>query len=296
MIWLFAWRLSRWLPVSVMAFIIKRVTPVALRRGAIPVEHLKRNLAAVLGELPAEQMDALVHTNVRSYARYWREVFELSRPRGLRLLRQVVVHHADVLRQAAARGHGVVLALPHMANWDLAGAWAAQHYRVTTVAEQVSPRQLYERFCTMREGVGMRVIPLGSGLETLTLLRQTLEAQQVVALVADRVVTGAAGVPVRFADEQAVLPAGPATLAYQTGAALVPVDLHYVDQQMHVCFLPPVSVDQGRPRREEVARVTQVLADVFVDVVRAHPQDWRALQPVVTHTPPSPELQRQDGS
>ena len=36
-----------------MAFIIKRVTPAALRRGAIPVEHLKRNLAAVLGELLA---------------------------------------------------------------------------------------------------------------------------------------------------------------------------------------------------------------------------------------------------
>ena len=293
MIWLVAWRISRWLPATALTALIDRLTPVALRRGVIPSEHLRRNLTAVLGELPADELNELVVRNVRSYGRYWREVFQLSRPRGRRLLQQVVVTEPQVLRDAVARGHGVVLALPHMANWDLAGAWTAQYYRVTTVAEQVSPAKLYERFCAMREKLGMRVIPLGAGMETLSLLRQALEANGLVALVADRVVSGTAGVSVSFAGQHAQVPAGPATLAYQTGAALIPVGLHYEGARMCITFLPEVAIDSEQPRRDEVGRATQELANAFASVIREHPQDWRALQPVVTNDASSPEPSRQ---
>jgi len=295
-IWLIAWRLSRWLPVAVTAFIINHVTPLALRCGLIPRDQLRRNLTAVLGALPPRELDELVQRNIRSYARYWQEVFSLSRGGGRDLVRHVVVSDPQVLRDAVARGRGVVLALPHMANWDVAGAWAAQHYHVTTVAEQVTPQGLYECFRSMREGVGMQVIPLGAGLETLGLLRQALAAGGVVALVADRVVSGSTGVPVRFADQQAMLPAGPATLAYQSGAALIPVSLHYEGERMRLAFLPEVVVDSTQPRREEVARATQQLAHVFVAIVREHPQDWRALQPVVTDTPDVTTTPREKGA
>lgn len=288
MIWLIAWRLSRWLPTSVMSAAMDRLVPLALRRGVIPQQHLRRNLTAVLGELEPAALEVLVRRNVRSYARYWVEVFQLSGRRRADVLRQVVVEDPQALRAAASGGAGVVLALPHMGNWDVAGAWAAQYYRVTTVAEQVSPPGLYSRFTRMRESVGMRVVPLVSGAETLTLLCEALEAGGVVALVADRVVSGSAGVPVRFAGGAAMLPAGPATLAYRTGAALLPVSLHYDGPRLCLRFLPQIAVDASQPRRSEVARATQALADAFAAAVARHPQDWRALQPVVGET--SPEL------
>ena len=58
---------------------------------------------------------------MRRYLRYWMEVFRLPSMRRERLSHLAV--HEERIPQALATGRGVVIALPHMANWDLAGAW-----------------------------------------------------------------------------------------------------------------------------------------------------------------------------
>ena len=57
------------------------------------------------------------------------------------------------LRDGFRRGRsGAIVALPHMGNWDLAGAWAClTGMPVTTVAERLRPESLYDRFVAYRE-------------------------------------------------------------------------------------------------------------------------------------------------
>ena len=64
-----------------------------------------------------------------------------------------------------------IVALPHMANWDLAGAWAClTGMPVTTVAERLRPESLYNRFVDYRRQLGMDVIALTGAGNPLGLL------------------------------------------------------------------------------------------------------------------------------
>ena len=180
---------------------------------------------------------------------------------------------------ALADGRGVVLALPHMGNWDLAGAWVVvTRVPFTTVAERLKPEKLFDRFVAYREGLGMEVLPLTGGAGTLGTLAKRLRAGGLVCLVGDRDLS-ASGVQVDFLGEATRMPAGPAALAVQTGAALLPVTLWYdgtpvMKGRVH----EPVPQPEDGDKREKVAAMTQAMARGWGAGVREHPQDWHMLQ------------------
>ena len=92
------------------------------------------------------------------------------------------VHDTGHIRAAfgyLAAGRGVVFALPHMGNYDLAGAWviAKGAGSVTTVAERVKPESVYGRFVAFREGLGVEVPPASGGTSSaFGVLAQRLRA------------------------------------------------------------------------------------------------------------------------
>jgi KDO2-lipid IV(A) lauroyltransferase len=66
-------------------------------------------------------------------------------------------------------------------------------------------------------------------------------------------------------------------LARRTGAALIPVTLHYSGTDMTITFHPPVPHDAGD---DGPATMMQGVADAFTTALRAHPQDWHMMQRV----------------
>ena len=130
----------------------------------------------------------------------------------------------DNLIEAIGRGKGVICALPHMGNWDVAALWlVAQGYPFTTVAERLKPESLFDRFVAYRESLGMEVVALTGGERPPTdILKERLEAGRVICLVADRDLSRN-GIDVTFFGEATRMPAGPALLAATTGAAVCPV-------------------------------------------------------------------------
>ena len=70
--------------------------------------------------------------------------------------------------EALEQGRGVVAALPHSGNWDLAGLWFVETQRrlgrparITTVVERLRPESLFRRFVAYREGLGFEVLAAG---------------------------------------------------------------------------------------------------------------------------------------
>lgn len=172
-----------------------------------------------------------------------------------------------------------MLALPHLGNWDLAGAWVTRNLGVpfTTVAERLKPETLYDRFVAYREGLGMEVLPHTGGSAFGTLARR-LRAGGLVCLVADRDLS-ASGVEVTFFGDTARMPAGPAILAQQTGALLLPVTLWFdATPVMKGRVHPPVEVPETGTRAEMTSLMTQALADAFAEGIADHPEDWHMLQ------------------
>ncbi|MGH3329246.1 MAG: phosphatidylinositol mannoside acyltransferase [Streptomycetales bacterium] len=286
------WALVRQLPEAVVRRVFQAIADAAWRRRGRAVRRLEANLGRVLGPgVPESRLREVSRAGMRSYLRYWREAFRLpvwSAGRIVSTLHTIGEHR---LHDALARGRGAVVVLPHMGNWDHAGAWAvASGIPLTTVAERLKPESLFDRFVSYRVGLGMEVLPLtGGGADVFGTLCRRLRAGRMVCLLGDRDLT-VSGVEVDFFGGRARMPAGPAALALHTGAALIPVTLWYGDDGTYVWFHPEVAVPRAAPsaapsaaaggggRDAQVAAMTQAAADVFARGIAEHPEDWHMLQ------------------
>jgi len=258
---------------------------IAWRRQGPGVQVLEGNLRRVLGpDATGAQVRAVSRESMRSYARYWLEIFRLPVMPVERLFEGMhdIGHIEDAFEYLAA-GRGVVFALPHMGNWDQAGAWiiAKGAGSFTTVAERIEPESVYERFVAFREGLGMEVLPASGGDRPFGILARRLRAGKVVCLPCDRDVTGH-GIEVEFFGEGARMTPGPAALAVQTGAALMPAVLWFSGDGWGVHIGAEIPVPQAGDRKERIKAMTQQIARFFEDGIREHPQDWHMLQRVFT--------------
>ncbi|MCV7408730.1 lipid A biosynthesis acyltransferase [Mycobacterium florentinum] len=240
-------------------------------------DQLRKNLARVIGVPPAQVPDSLMRASLASYGRYWREAFRLPSMDHAVLARRIdeLFIGADNIDAALAVGRGAVLALPHSGNWDMAGVWLAQtRGTFTTVAERLKPESLYRRFIAYRESLGFEVLPLSGGdRPPFDVLCERLRANRVVCLMAERDLTRT-GVEVDFFGEPTRMPAGPAKLAIETGAALCAAHCWNEGDAWRVSISTPLDCSSG-----DVATITQELANRFAHNIAAHPEDWHMLQP-----------------
>ncbi|MFD5030511.1 phosphatidylinositol mannoside acyltransferase [Streptomyces sp. NPDC058220] len=273
------WSTVKTLPEPVAAALGRTIADTTWKRRGKSVLRLESNLARVVPDAGPERLAALSRAGMRSYMRYWMESFRLPSWSAERVRASVEIKDIHHLQNGLASGRGVVLALPHLANWDLAGVWATRALGVpfTTVAERLKPETLYDRFVAYRESLGMEVLPHTGGSAFGTLARR-LRAGGLVCLVADRDLSSS-GVEVDFFGATARMPAGPALLAQQTGALLLPVTLWYEDAPlMRGRVYPPVEVPQTGSRAEKTSVMAQAVADVFATGIAEHPEDWHMLQ------------------
>ncbi|MCD0481237.1 phosphatidylinositol mannoside acyltransferase [Streptacidiphilus sp. ASG 303] len=275
------WSAVRRLPEPAATALFRRIADTAWRQRGKGVQRLEANLRRVRPDAGEAEIRDLSRAGMRSYLRYWQESFRLPAWDADRIARSFAPEGHERIGHHLAEGRGVVLALPHMGNWDLAGAWLVSHlgHRFTTVAERLRPESLFDRFVAYREGLGMEVLPLtGGSVSVVGTLAKRLRAGGLVCLVGDRDLS-ANGVEVDFLGERARVPAGPAALAVQTGAALLPVTLWYDGTPvMKGIVHPEVPVPAEGSRRERSAAMTRALAAVWAEGVRSHPEDWHMLQ------------------
>ncbi len=273
------WHAVRVVPEPASSWLFGQAADLASWRAGGSVRQLRANLVRVTGgKLSEQELDALVRAAMRSYARYWLETFRLPSMDVSTTLARVSTDGAQHLQAAAEAGRGVVVALPHSGNWDVAGLWLVQQgHGFSTVAERLKPESLYDKFVAYRESLGMRVLPLTGGERPpMQVLAERLQAGEVICLVAERDLSRH-GVQVDFFGEPTRMPAGPALLAATTGAALLPVHLHYTETGWSQWIGPPVDLGEGR-LRDRVQRGTQSLADAFASRIAEYPADWHMLQ------------------
>ncbi|MFI1396751.1 phosphatidylinositol mannoside acyltransferase [Streptomyces sp. NPDC020681] len=273
------WSTVKKLPEPAAAALGRTIADVAWKRRGKSVLRLESNLARVVPDASPERLAELSKAGMRSYMRYWMESFRLPTWSQERATDSFDLKGAHYLTDGLEAGKGVILALPHLANWDLAGVWVTRALGVpfTTVAERLKPETLYDRFVAYRESLGMEVLPHTGGAAFGTLARR-LRAGGLVCLVSDRDLS-ASGVDVKFFGDAARMPAGPAMLAQQTGALLLPVTLWYDDTPvMKGRIHPPLDVPETGTREEKTSVMTQALADAFATGIADHPEDWHMLQ------------------
>lgn len=274
-LYLFAWRVVRWLPEKIAYGLFYKLGRSMSKRKGKSVSRLRSNLRRVKPEYTSLQMDSLMESSMRSYMRYWCDTFRFPDWSKERMVKTVEVHNEHLLMDAIAAGTGVIVALPHAGNWDHAGAYfCSKGVKLATVAERLKPELLFRKFVAYREAMGMEVLPLDS--RSIAILAKRLREGGLVALVADRDLSQT-GVSVNFFGGIARMPAGPAVLAINTGAPLVTAYVSYTPRGIHINF-ELLQVSESGTQSERVQETVQRCADNFAKGIAEHPEDWHMLQ------------------
>jgi KDO2-lipid IV(A) lauroyltransferase len=251
--------------------------PFAAGRRAQVERNLRRVRGPHLGGL-ALRRDVIA--TFESYARYYVDSFRLPGTSAEEIEAGITVDGWDKVEAALdnPEGTGVILALPHLGGWEWAGFWvtACRGREMTVVVEELAPRDLYDWFVELRQAFGMHVVPLGPGAAGSVLA--ALRAGHVVCLLCDRDLDGG-GVEVEFFGERTTLPAGPATLALRTGAAVFPCAVYFEGDRHHAVVRDALDASRTGRLRDDVARMTQDLAKELEHLIRAAPEQWHLLQP-----------------
>lgn len=243
-------------------------------------EAASANLSRVLGHPPDSGLvQAATRESMALYGRYWYETFALRTMAWQELNDRFRIEGREHIDSALQAGRGIVLALPHMGNWDAAGHWlSVQGYRMTSVAEALDPPELTELFLRHRRALGMGIVSLTRGREVGEKLARVLRDNQVVALVADRSVSGR-GVPVQMFGATRHLPAGPGLLSLATNAPLCPAAVFTTEDGWLCRIEPPISIERTGQTRQDVAAVARAIAASFERFISMAPTDWHVVLP-----------------
>jgi phosphatidylinositol dimannoside acyltransferase len=249
------WTLICRVPQAWAEWVFAKVAGIAWRRQGPGVQVLEANLRRVLSwKYGTDEVDG-------------KELRTLSR--------------AALLSNLKA-GRGVIIALPHMGNFEQAGAWviARGAGKFTTVAERLRPESVYESFLRFRRSLGFEVLPLTGGGSPFGTLAQRLRGGGLVCLVSDRDLKES-GVEVEMFGQKARISAV-AALAVHTGAALMPTATWFDGEDWGARIYDEIPVPDTGTRAEKIAAMSQALADRFTEAIAEHPQDWHMLQRVFT--------------
>jgi lauroyl/myristoyl acyltransferase len=241
------------------------------RRRTMAHRHMQR----VLG--PEATVERAARRVFGSYGRYWAESL-WSRPRRVpRLSARTRTEGLEYIKQTHAAGLGMILALPHMGNWEAAAPVAGNlGIEVVAVAERLRNPLITRWFTQLRQAFGITVVL--AGRSSMRRLEQAIQRKAAVALLCDRDLSHR-GVTVTFFGEETTLPAGPISLAMRTGVPIFPVVTLFEDGGHLVKILPPIEVPAEGDRAQRLRAGTQLLAEQLEGLIKSAPDQWHLVQP-----------------
>lgn len=196
-------------------------------------------------------------------------------------VRDIAVN-SEKVRALAAEGHGVVIMVPHMGNWDLA-AWALARHGVPLFAIAAKQRNpLIDAWMNRQRETGMEVVTRGSSQVMREILAR-LRRGQAFAILPDLRVP-VLDTPVPFLNGTANVSHGSAMFAVATGAPIVVAALRRegrIHTFEHLATLRPrpdselpQDVSRAEAHRQEAKLLTREAMALIDAAVRKTPDQW----------------------
>jgi KDO2-lipid IV(A) lauroyltransferase len=228
------------------------------------------NLRLAYPDLDARARRRLARRSLRETGKTFAEFAAVWTWGRERLLRQIAeVSGEDLAREALARGGGVIVAGPHLGNWELAGAYCSLHHAITSLYQKPRIVELEPLSRRYRERFGARLVP--AGVSAVRALLASLHRGEMVGILPDQDAGTGLGVFAPFfgqpANTMMLLP----RLAAHTDALVVVTYAERLrDGRFHMRFVP-ASAGIGD---SDVERAAAVLNADVERAVRATPEQY----------------------
>lgn len=179
----------------------------------------------------------------------------------------------DVFRKIIADGHGVILALPHFGNWDLAGITVA-HAGIPIFAIAGSQKNpLTNDWINRKRAKGITVLERGSSAIRQCVKR--LREKEVMAVLPD-VRMKQPDLTVPFLGSEANLGRGMAAFAIQTSSPVLLIRLRRVGLFHHTMAVADTVWPESDSTKDmaEITRITERIMSQIDAQIREEPGQW----------------------
>lgn len=265
---------------GVVATPMAEMTGIALAQTMRTHRHtVERHQRRVNPSLTGPALRRTVYRAFDSYARYWIESLRLPHLSAAAVDRGLNTEGLEHFERAMQAGNGAIMAIPHLGGWEWAGRWVADRgHKITVVVEPLQPPEVFEWFRSLREELGMHVVPLGP--DAAAACSRALKQNHCLCLLSDREI-GGGGVEVEFFGERTRLPAGPAMLSLRTGAPILPTAVYFTERHDgHLGVVrPAIDFERTGRLRDDVGLLTQRVAAELEICIRRAPDQWHLFQP-----------------
>jgi len=240
---------------------------------------VRENLKVIFPEKSRREIRRIRIKMARNFAKYLVDFFRFSKMDLEYMKKNIKVENAHFFDEALSKGKGVIILSAHLGNWELgAVAVALLGYPFWVVVLPHKHKYVDRFFNAQRESKGIKVIPLGKAAR---LCMTALKKNELLALVGDRDFTES-GIVVDFFGKPSIFPKGPAALALNTGAVILPgFMVRNADDSFTLCIDKPIECNPpvGAERKlrfsdHDLMEVIKQYKGVIESYIRKYPDQW----------------------
>lgn len=173
----------------------------------------------------------------------------------------------------AGNNRGVILALPHMGNWDLTGsAVYLTGLPIFSVAGKQHNPLMNKLMNEMRSGHGMAILERRTN--TAAQIRTRLRNGEIFAILPDtRCFTPDIMTP--FLGGEANLARGMAVFSRAAEVPIIPTIIHRVGwKRFEIKLFDPIYPNMQMDKQEDVVRLTHEVIAIIDKEIQTHPEQW----------------------
>lgn len=183
-----------------------------------------------------------------------------------------VPHNMNILREAVARGKGVIGLTSHAGCWEILGAYMALNgISVSVIANKLYDPRFEKIINETREGKGLKVI--SRGLDTREIIR-AIKSGDLLGILIDQDMK-VKGDFVDFFGIPAHTATAPAGLSLRYDAPILPI-FTYMDKERHhhICVGEEVKIEKTGDMDKDILELTARCLKANEQFVSEHPDQW----------------------
>jgi len=208
-----------------------------------------------------------------NFGRLIMEFVQCTRLTPADMRRQVTFENLDLVREAKARGKGIIFQAAHFGNWEFGGlAVSTLVEPLDVVARPLDSKILEMLLSDYRAKQGNRVIKSSGGAREIV---RALKANRMVAILMDQNQIRSHGIFADFFGIPASTTPAIAMIARKTGSAVIPAFLVREGfQKYRQIFREEVFIDRTKDKGQDALTNTTRLNRVIEEMVREYPEQY----------------------
>jgi lauroyl/myristoyl acyltransferase len=272
-------RIVSWMPDGLRDWLADRAGDLWIRTTPVYRANVIANIGQVMGPVTSRPtLEAMARNIFRMSARNFGELLRLRHlsPEQLIALVPLSAASLSVLREAHARGQGVIIATAHMGPFDLLGhAIAAQGVPMTVITGRTTSRFVFDAVTHLRHSHDLRMVePTPGGVRRVV---RALRQGEIAGFVVDYDFFQN-GIRMPFFGRETTLPPGAIRIARDTGALVVPMFPRRGRRGYELAVGEPFEVAKTRDIDADVLAGMETLKSRLEAGIGANPDQWVLFQ------------------